>query len=186
MSYVFIAVVLVWFGFELGLLLFKRSSGQARNADRSSLRYIWLVILVGNSSGIFFGLQGIGRIHWQGEIFNFVGMGLIIAGLLLRGLAVYQLKQYFTVDVALHADHQLVRRGLYRYLRHPSYTGSLMSFFGLGIAFANWLSVLCISLPILTVFLYRIRLEEAELQQHFGQDYLDYMDQSRRLLPGIW
>ena len=178
--------VLLWSVFELGLLIGRRSKAKVRRADSSSLRYIWLVILAGNSSGIYFGMARIGYLPSWSAVFYWSGIALILGGVVFRAVAILQLKKFFTVDVVLHEDHRLIRSGLYRILRHPSYSGSLLSFVGLGISFSNWLSTLVISLPILCIFLFRIRIEEAALQSHFGQEYLDYMAQTKRLVPGIY
>ena len=178
--------ILLWSVFELGLLLGRRSREKVRKADRSSLRYIWLVILLGNTSGIYFGMARIGYLSSWSVVLYWTGIGLILAGLVFRAVAILQLKKFFTVDVVLHEDHRLIRSGLYGILRHPSYSGSLLSFIGLGVSFANWLSTLVVALPILCIFLYRIRIEEAALQSHFGQEYRDYMARTKRLIPFIY
>jgi protein-S-isoprenylcysteine O-methyltransferase Ste14 len=50
----------------------------------------------------------------------------------------------------------------------------------------NWLSLLIVFLPILGVFLYRIRVEERVLQQHFGQEYEVYCRSTKRLVPWFY
>ena len=62
----------------------------------------------------------------------------------------------------------------------------LISFLGLGIACANWLSLALALLPTSLVLRYRIRVEEAALRDAFGADYERYRDQTRRLLPRIF
>lgn len=60
MNNLLILAVILWFGSELALSLSKRASAEARDADRSLLRYIWFVIALGNGTGIFLGVNGIG------------------------------------------------------------------------------------------------------------------------------
>ncbi|RMD63854.1 isoprenylcysteine carboxylmethyltransferase family protein, partial [Candidatus Parcubacteria bacterium] len=114
------------------------------------------------------------------------GMVLIGLGLLVRWLAVFTLRQYFTSNVRIDRDQQLIEKGVYRLVRHPAYTGSLLSFLGLGLAFNNWLSLLVIFLPILLAFLNRIRVEERALEQAFGQAYADYRQRVKRLIPFVY
>jgi protein-S-isoprenylcysteine O-methyltransferase len=104
----------------------------------------------------------------------------------VRWTAIYQLKHFFTVNVALSKDHELIQTGLYRFIRHPSYSGALISFFGLGVAFANPLSTFAISMPIFLVFRFRIVVEETVLLEHFGSAHSDYCTNTSRLLPGVW
>jgi protein-S-isoprenylcysteine O-methyltransferase len=85
--------------------------------------------------------------------------------------------------VQILPDHQLVTSGPYRVVRHPSYSGLLLFFAGLGIALGGWLSAaVMLVLPALGV-LYRIRVEEEVLLGAFGQEYRMYMGKVGSLLP---
>jgi len=110
----------------------------------------------------------------------------MLLGLLIRWTAILTLRKYFTVDVSILPGHQIVKKGLYKYIRHPAYAGSLVSFLGLGLAFSNWLSSIVIVVPILTAFIYRIQVEEQALIQAFGDEYLDYSNTTKRLIPKIY
>jgi len=110
---------------------------------------------------------------------------MVVFGLIVRWLAILSLKRQFTVDVSITKDHRIIRKGIYRFVRHPAYTGSLLSFLGLGVSFANYLSMLMIFLPICSAFLYRIHVEERALIDHFGDEYLNYCASTGRLIPGI-
>ncbi len=122
----------------------KRASASSKDLDKSSVKLLWIIIAGSISLGIHFGNSGKGIIQSNGNETYAVGLLLICLGLALRWISILQLKKYFTVTVTISEDHQLIREGLYKYIRHPSYTGSLLSFFGLGIAFNNWLSLLII------------------------------------------
>ena len=90
------------------------------------------------------------------------------------------------VDVTIGEDHQIVRSGPYRWLRHPSYTGALATFLGFALCQGDGISLLIILIPVFAVFLRRIHIEEAALAQAFPIEYPAYARQTRRLLPGIW
>ena len=110
----------------------------------------------------------------------------MVAGICMRWLAIYTLRRYFTGKVAILADHQLIRTGPYQYIRHPAYAGALVARPGFGLAFSNWVSLLLIFCPVVLAALYRIQIEDQVLTDAFGQEYLDYMKQTKRLLPGIY
>jgi protein-S-isoprenylcysteine O-methyltransferase Ste14 len=83
-------------------------------------------------------------------------------------------------------DHRIVREGIYRFIRHPAYAGSICSFIGLGVFFGNYLSVIVIGLPVTAAFLHRIRIEEKVLTAQFANEYADYSSSTKRLIPGIY
>ncbi|HKC18217.1 MAG TPA: isoprenylcysteine carboxylmethyltransferase family protein, partial [Candidatus Dormibacteraeota bacterium] len=72
--------------------------------------------------------------------------------------------------------------GLYRYVRHPSYSGSLLTVLGVLLCSTNWLALACFVLA-LPGFLYRIRVEEGALLTALGEPYRDYMARTKRLVP---
>ncbi len=115
-----------------------------------------------------------------------VGIVLMWAGIALRQWAVLTLGRYFTVVVRVASDQQVVVRGPYRWVRHPSYTGLLLTLVGLGAALGNWLSILALAtLPTIGLVI-RIRVEEAVLLSALGDPYREYAEHRRRLVPGLW
>jgi protein-S-isoprenylcysteine O-methyltransferase Ste14 len=71
-------------------------------------------------------------------------------------------------------------------IRHPSYTGILLTCLGVGLCFGNFASLLVIVVPIVALALKRVRLEEAALASELGEDYRTYMSRTRRLIPGVY
>jgi len=116
------------------------------------------------------------------ELYLF-GLILFLVGLALRWYSIGYLGRFFTVDVSISSEHKLIDSGPYRYVRHPSYTGALLIFIGLGFCFGNWLSILFLTVPIMAAFLWRIRVEEHALIHGLGEKYRAYMERSKRLIP---
>lgn len=81
-------------------------------------------------------------------------------------------------------QHQGKRR-VGRNLHHPSYSGLLLAFLGLGVFFANWLSLVALAVPITLGLASRIAKGEAALRTAPGASYSDYGARTRRLIPGI-
>ena len=183
---ILIAVSILWVGSEIVLARTKHSRPTDARFDKSSLRMLWVTICIAVNAGILLGFQHIGYFGSASRIFPITGLILIVCGLLVRWIAIFSLKQQFTVDVAITKDHHIVRKGVYRFVRHPAYAGSLLSFLGLGLCFTNYLSILVIFLPICSAFLYRIHIEEKTLIGAFGDEYLIYCRSTRRLIPGIF
>lgn len=114
------------------------------------------------------------------------GCALMFVGMALRDWSVRTLAEFFTIDVAIHPDQTLIRSGPYRWLRHPSYTGSLLTFYGFGVALGSWLSLLVIAVPVTAVFIRRIHVEEHVLAEAFPDAYPAYALATKRLIPFLW
>lgn len=121
--------------------------------------------------------------RWMPLVFGLVLMWL---GIALRQWAVSVLGRFFTVVVRVALDQTVVETGPYRWVRHPSYTGLLLTLLGLGVALGNWLSVLALATVPTIGLAIRIRVEERELLLGLGEPYRQYIAGRRRLVPGIW
>ncbi len=154
--------------------------------DRSTLLVLWLVIVVSVVAGIYVAK------HWRAAALPhhssllFAGAALFVAGLILRWWAIITLGRFFTVDVTIESDHQLIDRGPFRMVRHPSYTGVLLAFVGLALTMANWAALLVMLVPIGVTFIHRMNVEENALSGALGGQYTDYIRRTKRLVPFIY
>jgi protein-S-isoprenylcysteine O-methyltransferase Ste14 len=181
-----IIISVIWLASEISLARMKRAGEADRRLDRSTLRLLWITIFISVNGGVFLGLQPVGHFSNGSAIAPITGIALIIGGLGVRWYAILSLRRLFTVDVAITKDHRLVKEGIYRWIRHPSYIGSLLSFLGLGLCFSSYLSTIVIFVPICCAFLFRIRVEERALAEAFGDEYTQYRASTKRLIPGIF
>lgn len=171
---------------EIALTLYKRSGQGATDADKGSLRMLWLVIAASMATGIAVSKNAHGFGFSEDTLINPLGMALFFSGLALRWCSIFYLGKYFTVNVAIADDHKLINSGPYRYIRHPSYTGALMAFAGFGLCLSNWLAFAVVLLPVSAAFLRRISIEEAALRASFGQAYEEYCRNTKRLIPSVY
>ncbi len=171
---------------ELYLAFTRRSGTQAISHDRRSLVLLWTVVIV----SLWLGIQMVwlfpGATVPYPRGFYFVGFILFLGGLALRWYSIGYLGRYFTVDVSISTGHKLIDSGPYRHIRHPTYTGALLAFVGLGFCFGNWLTILFLTVPIIGAFLWRIRIEESALTEALGEDYRGYMRRTKRLIPWVY
>lgn len=179
-------ICLIWITSEI-LINSRLRSNQAdkQAADKNSLLIIWGQIIVSISISIFVSLNT-GFSIVERDWFSLFGLVLMLLGIGFRLLAIKQLGRFFTVDVTIRQNHKLLQTGFYKYLRHPSYTGSLLTFLGFGISLNKWLGLVIVFLPTLITMLYRIRIEEKVLTEQFGKSYLEYSFKTKRLIPFIY
>lgn len=180
-------VSLVWLLSELVLMaLTRRSRRGVLRRDRGSRILLWCVSGAGVAAGPAVCTVSATRIGMPEPWLLGVSLLLLAGGLVVRWTAILTLGSFFTTAVTIHQDHRVIRTGLYRLVRHPSYSGLLLVFLGLGLSYGNWLSLAVIVLPFLAALLYRIRVEESSLVEALGQDYVEYCKTTKRLLPGIF
>lgn len=186
MSLLFYVIYVVWFSSEVLLnRLFIAKGSRKKNLDKNSLALMWITITAANFAGIYM-LNKFNAPIAGSYVIPFMGLAMILSGVVFRMFAIRKLGKFFNVNLTIHEDHQLVKTGIYKILRHPSYTGSLVSFLGFGISLNNWISSLIIFIPVFLIFVYRMNIEEKLLQKQFGEEYTDYMKSTYRLLPGIY
>jgi protein-S-isoprenylcysteine O-methyltransferase Ste14 len=118
-------------------------------------------------------------------VLNIIIVILLIAGLIIAIAARRTLARNWSGAVALKEDHELITTGLYKYVRHPIYTGMLLMILGTALSVATLGA--CIGFFIILVgILLKLRQEEALLTKHFAQSYLSYKKCTRTLIPFIW
>lgn len=169
---------------ELGLNLMKRAKTGAAKKDRGSLQAIWVVTTLACTGAIYAAFRFY-RCRLP-NVFVPIGTAVFIAGIALRWYSVFYLGRFFTVNVAIQPDHKVIDSGPYRFLRHPSYAGSLLILLGLALTFRNWASLLILFIPSCAVTLYRIHIEEQALQQGLGEPYRVYSKKTKRLIPLVY
>lgn len=176
----------VWILSEILLDVLCRSGSVAQKKDAGSQKLLNVAIYASLAVAVAVMLSGIGRIERTGAVVPWIGVCLIVLGLVVRWSAILTLGRFFTVDVAIHSDHRLVTKGMYRIVRHPSYSGMVVSFAGLGLAFDNWISLLTILLCVVWGLKRRIAVEESALLEEFGEEYATYCKTTWKMIPGLY
>ncbi|MDQ3819920.1 MAG: isoprenylcysteine carboxylmethyltransferase family protein [Acidobacteriota bacterium] len=157
----------------------------AQDWDKHSAIF-WDVAHVCELIGVILGFIGLGRIQTDTNFIGLFGLTLLLAGVIIRWVAIYTLGRYFTSVVMIKEDHRIIQRGLYKYLRHPAYTGTLIGHLGIGLSFSNWFTISFSSIPYLVAALYRMQVEEKVLKDSFGEEYVRYAKRTKRLIPKVY
>jgi protein-S-isoprenylcysteine O-methyltransferase Ste14 len=110
------------------------------------------------------------------------GFCLVAIGLGFSALARIWLGRNWSGIVTLKQDHELIRGGPYRFVRHPIYTGLLLAVLGSAIAMGEWRGLLGLALFTIA-FLHKIRIEEQFLTEQFGPAYARYRAEVPALIP---
>ncbi|KZV23493.1 protein-S-isoprenylcysteine O-methyltransferase B [Dorcoceras hygrometricum] len=122
--------------------------------------------------------------HW---LLSNIGLAMVVLGEVIRKLAIITAGRSFTHLIKIHHEehHVLVTHGVYRYIRHPSYSGFLIWSVGTQIMVCNPLSTLAFAFVVWRFFQQRIPYEEFFLRQFFGLEYEEYTKQTVSGIPFI-
>lgn len=124
---------------------------------------------------------------WRLPSYAIVGGTLVgVAGVWVRYSAIAMLGRFYSRNVGIQEKHDLIRTGWYRFIRHPGYLGTLLTFLGFAFATESWLSVITNAVLFFVAYSYRIKVEETALASHFGDSYRRYQEKSWRLIPFIY
>jgi protein-S-isoprenylcysteine O-methyltransferase Ste14 len=182
----FTIAVLIWYVPDRISSFWLRSARDptARRQDRGSLFAVIGAIVAGAAVGFGLAVTWTGAsVAWLRPLVTIAGIALVLLGSALRWWAILTLGRYFTLDMAVRSTQAVVQSGPYRVVRHPAYSGTLLSLLGLGLALANWASVVAIVAGGLIGLLYRVRVEERALAEGLGKPYMDYMRRTKRFIP---
>jgi protein-S-isoprenylcysteine O-methyltransferase Ste14 len=171
---------------EIALLIFKRTkTSSPAVGDKGSLRLLWFTILTSIGIAVFLQWHPMAVFQIVRSTIDVIALCLLSFGFIVRWISIISLGNMFTVNVAIQKKHYLVHGGMYKYVRHPSYTGMLLEFLGLSIFFGTWLCLAIIMIPITMAILYRIQCEEKILVEEFGSEYEVYKANTKAIFPGI-
>lgn len=184
-SWMFWAIFLFGYVPEFGLIARSRQT-QGEKADRGSMTFIVMASWIGMIGAFMVaGIQAF-IIARGREIWFVTGLVALLGGSLLRRHCWRMLGKHFTGNVKASAEQPVIEQGVYRWVRHPSYTGGMLMYTGTGLALTNWLSVLIITLAGAAAYLYRVRVEEQALQANLGGRYQEYMRRTKRFVPFVF
>ncbi len=189
-AWIFLAACLIWTVPEMiGAIkqTAKVSRKEAFVQDRGSMSVLigllWFGVALNFSLGV---LLPAAAIPWHRTALFSIGVTLILLGVALRWYAIWTLGTYFTRDVAVSADQKVVQNGPYRFIRHPAYSGTFLTMFGVGLAMTNWASLVALLLCVFSGHMYRVSVEEKALSQTIGQPYREYIQHTRRFIPWVF
>jgi protein-S-isoprenylcysteine O-methyltransferase Ste14 len=175
----FLLLIVAWFSGSSGL-----SGGETHSSGSKTILYgFGVVILAAVLIPPFCDRRNVWT--FDGDAVRYTGLFLFFAGSILRLAAVFVLGRRFSGLVAIQPNHQLETDGLYRYIRHPSYTGLLISMIGFVLVFRSIIG-LVLNIFLFLLLLSRMNDEEKFLEQHFGSEYRTYCQRTRRLIPFIY
>ena len=186
MNILYTLTCFVWLASEILLgRLMHSGEGDKKNTDRKTLSFIWILIAIAIAASVIIS-KNISAPIIASDDMMYIGACIILIGMLFRFSVIKSLGRFFTVDVTIRQDHSLKTTGYYKYIRHPSYLASYISFLGYGLSLNNYISLLAVAILLLIAFNRRIVVEEALLEEQFGNVYRDYKRKTKKIIPFVF
>ena len=110
---------------------------------------------------------------------------MILVGIFIRNYSVYLLSKGFTLSVYVGKNQKVIKRGFYKYIRHPAYLGGIISIIGITVTFRNIFNIFFSILVLIIIYGYRIKVEEEALVRNLGKEYIKYKDETKIIFPKI-
>lgn len=188
-DYIVIIFCFFWVISEIILQKIKilKESIDTKVRDNNSLTVIWVAVFLSIIiSVIFASVLKIGNLLKYKLFLTILSFLLIIIGTLVRYKAISVLKKAYSVNVSISKNQKIIKKWLYKKVRHPGYLGMLICFLGLGLSFKNIYALVIVLIINIASLLNRINLEEKVMKEHFGKEYEDYCKETYRLIYKVY
>ena len=126
------------------------------------------------------------------QIFAIAGLLLLLIGGIIRMKARLELKKKAgygslvgTAKLKIVKEHKLVTDGIYKHIRHPLYLGEILRNLGVVVIFSSVYGMLIVLLASIFL-LFRIEIEEKMLIVVFGEEYIEYRKNTKKMIPYIY
>jgi protein-S-isoprenylcysteine O-methyltransferase Ste14 len=179
-----VAYLISYAAFRLADLLMRDQTTLGLDTARLARRMIYELPLL----ALFFGAPFERTFIYGGESPRWLGtLGLLIelAGIWLVLGARIQ-RAFFASEGNHNSRRAMIRNGLYRFIRHPIYTGEFLVMLGWPFEYCAPITLLIAAMLGFVFVNRRIRREEADMLAEYGDAYVAYMHSTDRMIPNLW
>jgi protein-S-isoprenylcysteine O-methyltransferase Ste14 len=179
---------LLWSAWLVYWLVAARDVKATRRRERFATRFLHVALMA--LGGVLLAFHDL-PLRWLDERFlpltmatYWLGLLMLVAGI---GFAVWSrrtLGRNWSGTVTVKHDHELVRTGPYRFVRHPIYTGLLLAILGTAVAIGEWRGLVAFAL-ITASLLIKMTTEERFMSETFADAYARYRTEVAALIPFI-
>ena len=113
------------------------------------------------------------------------GSATMLAALWLFWRSHSDLGLNWSAFLEMRKDHQLIRQGVYREIRHPMYVSIFLFGVAQALMLQNWVAGLSGLVTFVPLYFVRTPREEQMMREWFGEEYQDYVRQTGRVIPRL-
>lgn len=173
--FIFVALERLWATFFKNKALIKGKI--TKKWTLYSLTLIYAIILF---STITEYLLKVKKINY---LVSILGGALFIIAFLLRNWAIKSLNKFHSINIEIRENHELIRSGMYKYLRHPYYLSIMLEVLSLPLITNSYFTFYFALLSYIPLVLIRAHYEERAMINKFGSEYLKYKSEVYAFSP---
>lgn len=189
MDDLFTIATLIWAITGIYWIIAARNIKSARKKEAIRFRVFYMLFWVIPFALTFFsfipGSWLYTRLFPKDRLIEWIAFSGVIAGLAFMIWSRVTLGRNWSGRIAIKENHQLITSGPYSLVRHPMYTGFILAFFFSVVLLGEMRGAVALGI-LLTGILMKIQLEEKFVREVFGQRYIVYSRQVKRLIPFIY
>lgn len=178
-----IASALLIYVLRLAELRAKRDTVAGRVKENVTLRLFMVC-------GVLMLACSLAEFLWRSQRLTWPNMALgwfcAASSFVIRRRAIAALGPFWSLHVEIRENHQFVRTGPFRWMRHPTYFSMILELLSVGLILNAAYSLLIIPFGLGPVLLWRLKLEETALVEKFGDTYREYQRTTPALVPYKW
>ena len=156
----------------------------AREKPQSYLQQLPLSLSTLTLIVLIIGIFQVGTLSYNSE-YNVLRIVALLAYLLFSWIQIWSYKtlgEQYSQEVLIFRTHKIVNHGLYRVIRHPQYLSQIIIDLTGAFAVLSYI-LLPLALVQIPLLILRAKLEENLMEKHFKQDFKEYKNKTRFILP---
>jgi protein-S-isoprenylcysteine O-methyltransferase Ste14 len=178
--------VVLWLVFSVYWGIAAKNASTVKSAESAKSRQFHMLLLNGSLILLLIPVWGLqGRFLPTAPALPLIGLAIQIAFLCFAIWARRHLGRNWSGEVTVKVDHQLVRNGPYRLVRHPIYTAMIGMYVGSAIVSGQIHALIAVAI-VTAAYWRKIGLEKDALRGVFGTEYDEYRRHSWAVIPPIW
>lgn len=163
-----------------------RNAAEAKSRESTKSRRVHEVLMNGGLLLLFIPVPGLrGWFHADTIAWSFVGLGVQCSFFALAVWARRHLGRNWSARIEIKKEHELIRSGPYRLLRHPIYTANIGMYVGTAVVSGQWHAAVGVAM-VLIAYWRKVRMEESKLRESFGDEYFSYRRATWGAVPGLF
>lgn len=165
---------------------FKDKIGAAKEKPNTYLQKLPLILSTITLLGLILGVFQIGTLEYITEYnsIRYIGLAVYLIFSWVQIWAFKTLGENYSQDILIKKDHQLVKNGPFRIIRHPQYMSQILLDLGGAAATLSYIVAPIAVIQILFILL-RASVEDKLMAKHFGNEFSFYKKKSGFVLPFI-
>ena len=179
-----LVLLIIW---RVYWFLHKKEAVIKKPKTENNFRIIELIMFNLGSAYVFINLIGFPMFYFDNLSTQVIGFGLVILGFIQAIVARKTLEDNWTesFEYQIKKNHELITRGIYKYIRHPIYGAMLLMVPGALLVSGSYTFIAVLIIMLFAVEIFALR-EEKILIKHFGRKYIEYKKTTKKFIPFVY